>query len=109
MVARGRMTGRQAKEMCRPFAHSIPLDSVNGGGFAHKLASLSKHDWERGGAEAPAANEEAVAPLVNAGTALVRFFGGRSGDEAVGAWPAGAARVGRHRLTPVKFGRWTPP
>jgi hypothetical protein len=99
----GRMTGEQAKEMYRPFAHSIPLDSVNGGGFAHKLASLSKHDWERVAAEAPAANEEAVAPLVNAGTALVDFFGGRSDDEAVAAWHAVSALVRRHHLTPIKF------
>src|SRR5258708_21787250 len=97
------MTGEQANEMYRPFAHSIPLDSVNGGGFAHKLASLSKHDWERVAAEAPAANEEAVAPLVNAGTALADFFGGRSDDEAVAAWHAVSALVRRHHLTPIKF------
>src|SRR5258708_10584267 len=97
------MTGEQANEMYRPFAHSIPLDSVNGGGFAHKLASLNKHDWERVAAEAPAANEEAVAPLVNAGTALVDFFGGRSDDEAVAAWHAVSALVRRHHLTPIKF------
>ena len=99
----GRMTGEQAKEMYAPFAHSIPLHSVNGGGFAHKLASLSKHDWERVAADAPAANEEAVAPLVNAGTALVDFFGGRSDDEAVAAWHAVSALVRRHHLTPIKF------
>ncbi|HXD80337.1 MAG TPA: hypothetical protein VNU27_02070 [Candidatus Acidoferrum sp.] len=99
----GRMTGEQAKEMYAPFAHSIPLYSVNGGGFAHKLASLSKHDWERVAADAPAANEEAVAPLVNAGTALVDFFGGRSDDEAVAAWHAVSALVRRHHLTPIKF------
>src|SRR5258708_2946591 len=79
----GRMTGEQAKEMYRPFAHSIPLDSVNGGGFAHKLASLSKHDWERVAADAPAGAQEAVAPAVDAGPALVDFFGGRSDDDAV--------------------------
>jgi len=99
----GRMTGEQAKEMYAPFAHSIPLHSVNGGGFAHRLASLSKHDWERVAADAPAANEEAVAPLVNAGTALVDFFGGRSDDEAVAAWHAVSALVRRHHLTPIKF------
>jgi hypothetical protein len=99
----GRMTVEQAKEMYGPFAHSIPLHSVNGGGFAHRLASLSKHDWERVAADAPAANEEAVAPLVNAGTALVDFFGGRSDDEAVAAWHAVSALVRRHHLTPIKF------
>jgi hypothetical protein len=99
----GRMPVEQAKEMFGPFAHSISLDSVNGGGFAHRLASLSKHDWERVAADAPAANEEAVAPLVNAGTALVDFFGGRSDDEAVAAWHAVSALVRRHHLTPIKF------
>jgi hypothetical protein len=99
----GRMPAEQAKEMFGPFAPSISLDSVNGGGFAHRLASLSKHDWERVAAEAPAANEEAVAPLVNAGTALVDFFGGRSDDEAVAAWHAVSALVRRHHLTPIKF------
>ena len=99
----GRLTVEQAKEMYGPFAHSIPLDSVNGGGFAHRLASLGKHEWERVAADAPAANEEAVAPLVNAGTALVDFFGGRSDDEAVAAWHAVAALVRRHHLTPIKF------
>jgi hypothetical protein len=99
----GRMTSEQAKQMYRPFAHSIPLDSVNGSGFAHQLASLSKHEWERVAADAPAANEEAVAPLVNAGTALVDFFGGRSDDEAVATWHAVSALVRRHHLTPIKF------
>ena len=99
----GRMTSEQAKQMYGPFAHSIPLDSVNGSGFAHQLASLSKHEWQRVAADAPAANEEAVAPLVNAGTALVDFFGGRSDDEAVAAWHAVSALVRRHHLTPIKF------
>jgi hypothetical protein len=99
----GRLTEAQAHEMYAPFAQSIPLDSVNGGGFAHRLASLSRHDWERIAAGAPAANEEAVAPLVNAGTALVDFFGGRSDDEAVAAWHAVSALVRRHHLTPIKF------
>jgi hypothetical protein len=99
----GRMTSEQAKEMYGPFAHSIPLESVNGSGFAHQLASLSKHEWERVAEDSPAANEEAVAPLVNAGSALVDFFGGRSDDEAVAAWHAVSALVRRHHLTPIKF------
>jgi hypothetical protein len=101
--SKGRLTDAQAKEMYAPFADSIPLDSVNGGGFAHRLASLDKHDWERVAAGAPAANEEAVAPLVNAGTALVDFFGGRSDDEAVATWHAVSALVRRPHLTPIKF------
>src|SRR4029077_6427177 len=66
-------------------------------------ASLDRHDWERVASGAPAANEEAVAPLVNAGTALCDFFGGRSDDEAVATWHAVAALVRRPHLTPIKF------
>ncbi|HVS47696.1 MAG TPA: hypothetical protein VHJ99_02200 [Candidatus Dormibacteraeota bacterium] len=99
----GRMNSDQVTQMYAPFAHSIPLDDVKGAGFAHHLASLSKHDWEKVAAAAPAANEEAVAPLVNAGTALIDFFGRRSDDEAVAAWHAVSALVRRHHLTPIKF------
>src|SRR5207247_893049 len=52
---------------------------------------------------APEANVEAVAPLVNAGTALIDFFGGRTDDEAVATWHAVSALVRRHQLTPIKF------
>jgi hypothetical protein len=86
-----------------PFAHTIPIDRVNGSGFAYQVASLSKHDWQRVAEAAPAANEEAVAPLVNAGTALIDFFGGRSDDEAVAVWHAVSALVRRQHLTPLNF------
>jgi hypothetical protein len=99
----GRMTSEQAQQMYEPFAHSIPLESVNGSGFAHRLAALSKHEWQRVAEDSPDANEEAVAPLVNAGTALADFFGGRSDDEAVAAWHAVSALVRRQHLTPIKF------
>ena len=99
----GHMSRDQATEMYAPFADSIPLHDVNGGGFASKLASLNKHDWEKVVADAPAANEEAVAPLVNAGTVLIDFIGGRSDDEAVAAWHAVSALVRRQHLTPIKF------
>jgi hypothetical protein len=99
----GHMSRDQATEMYAPFADSIPLHDVNGGGFASKLASLNKHDWEKVVADAPAANEEAVAPLVNAGTVLIDFFGGHSDDEAVAAWHAVSALVRRQHLTPIKF------
>jgi hypothetical protein len=99
----GRLSTDQVTEMYAPFAHSIPFGYVNGSGFAHQLASLSKNDWHKVAADAPPANEEAVAPLVNAGTALIDFFGGRSDDEAVAAWHAVSALVRRHHLTPIKF------
>jgi hypothetical protein len=93
----------QVRQMYAPFAQTIPLDYVNGSGFAHQLASLGKGDWQRVADAAPAANEEAVAPLVNAGDALIDFFGGRSDDEAVAAWHAVSALVRRYHLTPIKF------
>jgi len=76
---------------------------MNGGGFAHRLAGLNKVEWERIATAAPDANEEAVAPLVNAGTALIDFFGGHSDDEAVATWHAVAALVRRPHLPPIKF------
>jgi len=99
----GHLGTDQVAEMYAPFAQSIPFSRVNGSGFAHQLAALSKNDWEKVAAEAPPANEEAVAPLVHAGTALIDFFGGRSDDEAVAAWHAVSALVRRHHLTPIKF------
>ena len=99
----GHLSTNQVTEMYAPFAKSIPFGYTNGSGFAHQLASLGKHDWEKVAADAPPANEEAVAPLVNAGTALIDFFGGRSDDEAVAVWHAVSALVRRHHLTPIKF------
>jgi hypothetical protein len=99
----GKLSTDQVAEMYSPFAQSIPFGYVKGSGFAHQLAALSKHDWQKVAAGAPPANEEAVAPLVNAGTALIDFFGGRSDDEAVAAWHAVSALVRRHHLTPIKF------
>jgi hypothetical protein len=99
----GKLSTDQVAEMYAPFAQSIPFGYVKGSGFAHQLAALSKHDWQKVAAGAPPANEEAVAPLVNAGTALIDFFGGRSDDEAVAAWHAVSALVRRHHLTPIKF------
>jgi hypothetical protein len=99
----GRLSTDQVTDMYSPFAQSIPFGYVKGSGFAHQLASLSKNDWLKVASHAPPANEEAVAPLVNAGTALIDFFGGRSDDEAVAAWHAVSALVRRHHLTPIKF------
>ena len=93
----------QIREVLVPFEPSIAFEGLNGGGFAHKVASLDTGEWNRVAAAAPDANEQAVAPLVNAGTALIDFFGGRSDDEAVAAWHAVSALVHRHHLTPIKF------
>ncbi len=93
----------QVREVLLPFSPSIVSESLNGAGFAHRVAELDRSEWVRIAAAAPDAHEEAVAPLVNAGTALVDFFGGRSDDEVVAAWHAVSALVHRHHLTPIKF------
>ena len=93
----------QIRQVLVPFEPSIAFEGLNGGGFAHKVASLDRGDWNRVAAAAPDANEEGVAPLVNAGTALIDFFGGRTDDEAVAAWHGVSALVHRHHLTPIKF------
>jgi len=89
--------------MYGPFEYLIPIEEAANGAFAAKLASLSESEWEEVAVAAPAANEEAAGPLVNAGTAMTGFFGGRSDDEMVAAWHAVSALVRRHHLTPIKF------
>ncbi len=97
------MPEAELARMYAPFGDSIQMAEIDGSGFAHELAALSKRDWQKVAAAAPDANEEAVAPLVSAGTALIDFFGGSSDDEAVAAWHAVAALVRRNHLTPIKF------
>ena len=99
----GKVNLDQVRPMLAPFEPVIAFEALNGGGFAHRVASLGKAEWQRIAAAAPDANVEAVAPLVNAGTALIDFFGGRSDDEAVAAWHGVSALVHRHHLTPIKF------
>ena len=101
--AEGHLSEAQIVALWSPFERFIRASDVNAGSFAHLVASLDKHDWEQVAAASPPANEEAVAPLVNAGAALVDFFGGRSDDEAVATWHAVAAVVRRRQLTPIKF------
>jgi hypothetical protein len=93
----------QIRQVLVPFEPAIGVERLNGGGFAHRVANLDRTDWQRIATAAPDANEEAVAPLVNAGTALIDFFGGRSDDEAVATWHGVSALVHRHHLTPIKF------
>lgn len=101
--AQGRFGDQQILRMWSPFARFIRPTDVNAASFAHLLGSLDTGEWRRVAAESPPANEEAVAPLVNAGAALVDFLGGCSDDEAVATWHAVAALVRRHHLTPIKF------
>ena len=103
LEARNRMDLEQIRQVLVPFEPSIAFEGLNGGGFAHRVASLKASEWQRIAANAPEANAEAVAPLVNAGTALIDFLGGRSDDEAVATWHAVSALVHRQHLTPIKF------
>ena len=105
LESQGRIDLDQVRQTLEPFQPLIAFAGLNGGGgsLAHKVAALRTADWQRIAAVAPDANEEAVAPIVNAGTALIDFFGGRSDDEAVAAWHAVSALVHRDRLTPIKF------
>ena len=98
-----RLTREQVEEMYRPFATLIPMEAASGGAFAGRLASLGTADWEEVAAAAPAAGEEAIAPLVNAGASLSDVLRGRSDDEVVAAWHACSALVRRHHLTAIKF------
>ena len=93
----------QVRVALAPFEPAISFEGLNAGALAHRLASLDKNDWERVAAAAPQASLESVAPLVNAGTALIDFFGGRSDDEAVATWHAVSALVHRQHLPPIKF------
>jgi hypothetical protein len=103
LESRNRANLDQIRQVLVPFEPAIAFEGLNGGGFAHKVSSLNKSDWQRIAMAAPDANEEAIAPLVNAGTALIDFFGGRSDDEAVAAWHGVSALVHRQHLTPIKF------
>ncbi len=99
----GSLRPDEVRELTAPFEAEISFVHLNSSGFAHRVAALDAAAWARVAALAPEASEEAVAPLVKAGTALLDFFGGRTDDEAVAAWHAVSALVHRHHLTPIKF------
>jgi hypothetical protein len=101
--AHGRISPEQLEQLHAPFAGTIAPSDIKGNGFAGIVASLIKSDWQRIAHAAPEANEEAIAPLVSAGDALIDFIGGRSDDEAVAIWHAASALVRRYHLTPIKF------
>ena len=93
----------QAVQHYGPFASLIPLGEVDSDEFVRRLGSLSVEDWAHVAASVPSVNQDVVAPLVNAGSALVDFLRDRSDDEAVATWHAVSALVRRHHLTPIKF------
>ena len=101
--SQGRVKHEQVVEQYGPFAELIPLDEVDSDAFVRRLGSLGLEDWAHVAGAVPSVNQDVVAPLVNAGSALVEFLGRRSDDEAVATWHAVSALVRRHHLTPVKF------
>lgn len=86
-----------------PFAGLIPLEEVDSDEFVRRLASLNAEQWAQVAAAVPAVNEGVVAPLINAGTALIDFLNRRLDDETVATWHAVSALVRRRQLTPIKF------
>ncbi len=100
---RSNLTWDQVAQTYGPFASLIPLDSVDAGSFAPRLAGLSAADWAQVAASGPEVNVEAIADLVSAGESLSGFLAGRSDDEAVATWHAVSALVRRHQLSPIKF------
>jgi hypothetical protein len=86
-----------------PFESLLPLADVRSASFARRLSDLSDHDWTQVASLVATVSEDAVAPLVNAGTSLIDFLRERTDDEAVATWHALSALVRRQHLTPIKF------
>jgi len=101
--SQGRVEHEQVEQHYGPFAGLIPLEHVDSDTFVRRLGSISAEDWAQVTASVSSVNQDAVAPLVNAGAALVEFLGRRTDDEAVATWHAVSALVRRHHLTPIKF------
>src|SRR4029077_17263431 len=85
------------------FGEIVQLDYVDVDAFPKLVAALNTGDWVKVADSIPAVNQDVVAPLVNAGTALLDFLELRSDDEAVAAWQAASALVRRQHLAPIKF------
>ena len=85
------------------FGEIVQLDYVDVDAFPKLVAALNTGDWVKIAESIPAVNQDVVAPLVNAGTALLDFLELRSDDEAVAAWQAASALVRRQHLAPIKF------
>jgi hypothetical protein len=101
--SQGRVKHDQVVQHYGPFVELIPLEHLDSDAFVRRLGSLSSEDWAQVAASVPSVNQDVVAPLVNAGAALVEFLGRRTDDEAVATWHAVSALVRRHHLTPIKF------
>jgi hypothetical protein len=86
-----------------PFESLLPLADVGPESFARRLGDLSGNNWTQVASSVPTVSEDAIGPLVNAGSPLIDFLRERTDDEAVATWHALSAVVRRHHLTPIKF------
>ena len=101
--SKDRVKGEQLAPHYAPFATLIPLEEVDSNEFVRRLTYLGGDEWAQVASSVPAVNQEVIAPLVNAGTALLEFLRRRSDEETVATWHAVTALVRRHHLTPIKF------
>ncbi len=101
--AKARLRPEHSPQHYAPFAGLIPLDEVDSDAFVRRLRYLNADDWAQVASWVPTVSEDVIAPLVNAGAALIDFLRERSDDEAVATWHAVSALVRRHHLTPIKF------
>jgi hypothetical protein len=101
--SRDRTKAEQPAPQYSPFAALVPLEEVDSDEFVRRLTYLAADEWAQVAASVPSVNQEVVAPLVNAGMALLAFLSRRSDDETVATWHAVTALVRRHHLTPIKF------
>ncbi len=81
----------------------VPFEEGDAAGFAGRLSGLNTEEWTRLASVAPAADADAVAPMIHAGDALAEQLVQRTDDDAVVTWSALTALLGRHRLSPIKF------
>ena len=103
VAAKTRQSSEHTSQHYGAFESRLPLDEMDSESFARRLGDLSGDDWAAVAASIPAVSEDVIAPLVNAGTALIDFLRERSDVEVVATWHAAAALVRRQHLTPIKF------
>jgi hypothetical protein len=101
--SRDHLTPEQAAQHYGPLAEVIPVQEVDAGTFAERVAGLNPEEWMRLAGLAPAVDVAAVSPLVSAGDALADHLADRTDEEISVTWQALAALVNRHLLPPIKF------
>jgi len=103
VAAKAELTYDESMRGYGAFGEIVQLDYVDVDAFPKLVAALNTGDWVKIAESIPAVNQDVVAPLVNAGTALLDFLELRSDDEPVAAWQAASALVRRQNLAPIKF------